>query len=401
VKRFLKITMIVCLLSSLLLANETIKAMKVPGNVSDISPTSKAWLSATYQNVILYPQTTIKTNDRDANELNINNGAKKVRVKAIYDGKNISFLIKWKDSTQSIQDTYSSTVYADGFAMQFPVEYKNVDRLPYIGMGSKGRAVIIHLQKATGDIYEPNGGDDVYYQINEDNQNVFEEELQKYIDEVKSRAINDYQRVFISEGFRSMTQIKDNSTIGKMQMIYKNGYWRGSLSRPLKAEYLNLNSSVFPIAFAVWDGDKKNRAGLKLLSSWIKVNLVGKSGENKIAIDLNSEVKGDVVNGAKIAQNNCTACHRYKDIDMAPDYMAPNLTNIGGYATTEYLMESIIDPNAVIVPGYNRNAHKNFYWYELDEDGVRTSIMPSYDWLDKKSREDLVAFLKTLKAEVK
>jgi complex iron-sulfur molybdoenzyme family reductase subunit gamma len=375
--------------------------MKVPGNVSDISPISRAWLSATYQDVILYPQTTIKMNDRDANELNIDNRAKKVRVKVIYDGKNISFLIKWKDNTESIQDSYSSTAYADAFAIQFPIDYKNVNKLPYIGMGSKGRAVLIHLQKATGDIYEPNGKGDIYYQVNKDNQNIFGEDLQKYIDEVKLRAIGDYQKVFISEGFRSMTQIKDTNSIGKMQMIYKNGYWRGSLSRPLKSEYLNLDNGAFPVAFAIWDGVKKNRAELKLLSSWVKVKLVGKNGKNKVLIDMNRKVKGDAINGAKIVQDNCTACHRYKDIDMAPDYMAPNLTNIGGYSTTEYLVESILNPNAVVVPGYNRNAHKNFYWYEIDENGVRTSIMPSYDWLDKKSIEDLVTFLKTLKSEVK
>ncbi len=399
-KKLIKTVVTLGVLSSSLVASNSIKAMKVPGNVSNISPTSKAWLSSSYQDVILYPQTTIKMNDRDANELNANNRAKKAKVKAIYDGKNISFLIKWKDDSHSIQEGYSSTTYADGFAMQFPTNTTSVTKLPYIGMGSKGRAVVVHLQKAVGLIYEPDGNKDVYYQVNENNQNVFGEDLQKYTDEVIKKATNDYQRVFISEGFRTMTQIKDGSETGNMQMIYKNGYWRGTLSRPLKSTYLDIDQGAFPIAFATWDGDKKNRDGLKLLSSWIGVKLVAKSGGDKLISVLETQSKGNVSNGEKVALENCAACHKYGKTNMAPDFMAPDLSNIGGYSTKEYLMESIVKPSAVVVAGYNRNAHKNFSWYEVDEKGNRTSTMPSYDWLDKKSRDDLVAFFKSLKAEV-
>lgn len=79
--------------------------------------------------------------------------------------------------------------------------------------------------------------------------------------------------------------------------------------------------------------------------------------------------------------------------------MAPSLVNVGGYSTAAYLRESILKPSAVVVPGYNRNAHKNTPWYTIEK-GKRVSTMTDYSFLDKATVEDIVAYLKTLKAEV-
>lgn len=348
----------------------------------------------------VYPQTTIKLNDKIANELNSHNGSKNIKVKALYNDKEIAFLIKWKDKTLSIQKGYRSDSFGDGVAVQFPVHYSDPNKLPYIGMGSEGREVLIHLQKAAPNTYEPNGHGDVAHQVNRHNTNYFGEDLAKFDSEVKDIAVVDYERTFISAGFRSMTEVKDGSVDSNMEMMYNitKGCWKSTLSRPLKDEYLNLDSPAFPVAFAVWDGDKRNRDGLKLLSGWNSVQLEGREGGDKLVSALNDEVKGDVANGKVQFQTNCAACHNTKDFNMAPPYMAPNLSNIGGQATVGYLVESIKEPNAVVVPGYNRNAHKNTPWYNL-ENGKRVSAMPPFNWLDDKTLNDIVAYLKTLKAD--
>jgi complex iron-sulfur molybdoenzyme family reductase subunit gamma len=378
-------------------ASEPIKTMKVLGNVSNLTPDSKAWLSASFSEVMLYPQTALIFFDKIANKMNANNGAKKVEIKALYDGKNISFLLKWRDATRSVQKSDSSTLYGDGVAFQFAQNYDNVKTLPYIGMGSEGRAVVIHLAKASEGVYEPNGKKDVYHQVNPANQNLFGKDLQTYEQSVENKKESEYQRNFIAQGFRSMTQIRDENAKIHMYMQYKNGFWEATLSQPLKTEYLNLDNGAFPIAIAVWDGEKKNRDGLKSLSSWVSVKLVGKSGGDKLINALSAMPQGDIKNGEKIALENCTACHRYKNEHTAAAFMAPNLSNIGGYATKEYLKESIEHPNAVIVPGYNIKAHPNYPWYTLNQEGKRVSTMPPYDWMDEKSKNDLVAFLATLK----
>lgn len=373
---------------------ESIVASKVSDDLSKINLNSKVWQGVKEQSFIAYPQTTIEMIDADIMKLNANNKAKKIRVKALSDGENIAFLLTWKDGSKSVQEGYSSTAYGDGFAVQFPIK---LDSLPYIGMGSEGRPVIVHLQKATGKTYEPNGNKDVYHQVNASNQNAFEKDLQTYKGDVSALGNGDYQRAFISEGFRSMTQIKNNSEDAMMQMSYSKGMWSGIIVRKLQSANLDLSKGTFPVAFAFWDGDKKNRDGAKVLSSWLGVSVQGSNVKLSYLDEMNG---GDAINGAQVMLDNCSSCHQYKEVKNAPNFMAPNLSNIGGYSNASYLVESIINPSAVVVPGYNVNAHPSYPWYSVDDKGVRTSMMPPYDSLDKKSLADLVAYLKTLKAEV-
>ena len=367
---------------------QSLDVLHVKEDISKIGFSSALWQKAKAGSVEAYPQTTIEMNDAKLVSENANNKAKKISVKIVQNGEYVAFLLQWKDATKNIQEGYASDVYGDGFAVQLPT---TLDKLPYIGMGSEGRAVVVHLQKASGKVYEPNNNKDVYHQLNSSNQNAFATDLAKYKDEVNAQASSDYQKVFIAEGFRSTTQIKDNSEASLMEMKYENGMWSGLLVRRLKSEHLDLTKGSFPVAFALWDGGKKNRDGAKLLTTWVGV------GAQKLA--LLDDIKGDVKNGEAVMLENCAACHQYKAVKTAPNYMAPELSNIGGYANASYLLESIVEPNAVVVPGYNPNAHPAFPWYSVEK-GVRSSTMPSFLHLDTKSLNDLVAFLKTLKVEV-
>ena len=368
---------------------QSLEVLHVKEDISKVGFSSALWQKAKAGSVEAYPQTTIEMNDAKLMAENANNKAKKISVKILQNGEYVAFLVQWKDATKNIQEGYASDVYGDGFAVQFPTV---LDKLPYVGMGSEGRAVIVHLQKATGKTYEPNNAKDVYHQLNSSNQNAFAGDLVKYKAEVDAQGNGDYQRVFIAEGFRSTTQIRDNSEPSVMEMKYENGGWSGLLVRKLKSEHLDLSKGSFPVAFAFWDGGKKNRDGAKLLTSWVGV------GAQKL-VSLDELSGGDVANGEKIMMENCSACHQYKVVKNAPNYMAPELSNIGGYANASYLLESIVEPSAVVVPGYNTTAHPNFPWYTVDK-GVRSSTMPPFGHLDEKSLKDLVAYLKTLKVEV-
>lgn len=382
-------------------ASNYIMAVKYSGDLSSVGSQSNVWKIANFTDIELYPQTTIKLNDKKANALNSKNLAKRVKVGAVYNDSSIAFKVVWADGSENLFNNDSTTSYADGFALQFPQNFSDTTKLPYIGMGSKDRAVVVHLQKAYSGVWEPNGNGDVATQVNRNNTNYFEDELKKFDNRVAKLGNIAYQRSFISEGFRSMTEIKDGSSKFSATMDYSNQKWEGVLTRPLKDEYLNLNSGAIPVAFAVWDGEKMGRDGLKQLSTWVPVKLVGKSGGEKFVTAVNQNSGGDVANGKELVMQNCIACHNFKGSDNGMPYMAPNLSNVGGYSTSAYLRESLTHPSAVIVPGYNRNAHKNYAWYNLGENGERMSAMPAYDWMDAKSLDDIVAFLETLKEEVK
>ena len=379
-------------------AQDAIVAHKTGADVTKLTPTSKAWEAAKGTEVDLYPQTTITLNDAKANRVNAKDKAKKATVKAIYDGKNIAFLMVWPDGTRTVQSGYRSDVYGDGFAVQLPVSYADPKKLPYIGMGSEGRPVVIHLQKAVTATYEPNGNGDVGMQQNVLSKNRFGKEVEAYHRAIGKLAVKDYQRSFVSEGFRSMTEIKDGSEKFDADMKYGKKEWMGTVTRPLKDAYLNLDNGAFPVAFAAWDGARMQRDGLKLLSQWVPVKLEGRKGGEALVEELTGAPKGDAENGKTLVmQNGCMGCHYIPGMSQ-PGWMAPGLANIGGYSTKAYLKESMVDPNAVVVPGYNRNAHPNTPWYNV-VDGKRVSTMPPYP-LDEKSLDDMVAYLKTLKAEV-
>lgn len=399
-KKLTKLLLASVVSATALMASSVITAVKVDASLDKVSYDSALWSKAKTSKVMLYPQTTIVFNDKKANALNENNKALEAKVSALYNGTKIAFMIVWADGTKSIQSSGTTDTYSDGFAIQFASDYSDAKKLPYIGMGSDGRPVVVHLQKEQFGVYEPNGEGMVEYQVNPNQTDLFNKDLEKFNARVKSIANNDYEKNFISEGFRSMTEIKDNSSSSYSCIGYANKGWKGTLSRPLKDAYVNLDAASFPVAFAVWDGEKMGRNGLKHLSSWVAVTLEGKKGGEALVAALHSKAKGDAVKGKEVVANNgCIGCHQIESSD-APNLMGPSLSNIGGYSTIDYLKESIVAPSAVVVPGYNRNAHSNYMWYS-EVEGKRVSTMTDYSWLEEVDLEDMVAYLKTLKAEAK
>ena len=397
-----KVAAALSLAASVMLAGTVVEAVKVKSLDGIKCGADLIRKNAKFTKVAVYPQTTLQMNDKKANELNKDAKARLVDVAAFTDGKNVALIVRWPDKTKDVFDCYCSDKYPDGFAVQFASNPSEPEKLPYIGMGSDGRPVAIYIRKAYKSIYEPNGEGNVEFQVNPHNVNVYGEELKKFEKEVEKRGLKTYQKAFVSEGFRSMTEIKDDSAHFRTDMHYVDkmgGMWGGLVVRPIEDAYAKPAKGEMAVAVAVWDGKELQRDGLKRLSSWIAVKLPG--GNNaELEKVVTEQVQGDVNKGKELAMTNCASCHRWKGAEMAPKYMAPELSNIGGQATAAYIKESIVDPNAVIVPGYNRNAHPNFSWYMVDENGNRTSAMPPFNYLKPEEINDLTAFMQTLKAEV-
>ncbi len=402
-KRVVGVVAAVSLAASMAMADNVVEAVKVKSLKSLKCGAKLVKKHAKFVPVTLYPQSTVHLNDKKANAINKDAKAKVAEVAAFTDGKNVAIIMRWPDKSKDVFKGYKSDIYPDGFAVQFASSADNPKKLPYIGMGSDGRPVEIFLRKAYGQgVYEPNGNGDVAHQVNIHNTNYFGKSLKKFEKEVKKLGVSPYERAFVSEGFRSMTEIKDGSVKYRTDMHYvnkKGGMWGGMVVKPIKDAYSKPSKNELAIAVAAWDGKELQRDGLKRLSSWIAVKLPGASNKALEAV-VTEKAKGDAANGKKQFETNCASCHNNRDFHNAPTFMAPDLSNVGGQATAAYLRESILNPNAVIVPGYNRNSHPNFAWYTVDDKGNRTSTMPPFNYLDKKVVEDIVAYLQTQKAEV-
>ena len=95
---------------------------------------------------------------------------------------------------------------------------------------------------------------------------------------------------------------------------------------------------------------------------------------------------GDEAHGRRVfVRLQCYACHAVAGEDFpAPTKRGPELTGMRGHHPAGYLVESILNPNAVIVegPGYTgRDGH---------------STMPEYRELTLADLVDLVAYLRGL-----
>ena len=98
---------------------------------------------------------------------------------------------------------------------------------------------------------------------------------------------------------------------------------------------------------------------------------------------------GDAAKGRQVfVELECFSCHQVKGEAFPrgkPGDVGPDLTGMGGRHPTEYLFESIVNPNAVIVEGAGFTGH----------DGL--SKMHDYrDSLTVAQLFDLVAYLQTL-----
>jgi mono/diheme cytochrome c family protein/heme-degrading monooxygenase HmoA len=94
---------------------------------------------------------------------------------------------------------------------------------------------------------------------------------------------------------------------------------------------------------------------------------------------------GDVEAGRRIfADVGCGSCHAVKGEPFEPTGIGPDLSGMGSHHPAAYFVESILNPDAVIVdgPGYS------------GPDG--RSIMPSYPDLTIAQLTDVVAYVKSL-----
>jgi len=351
------------------------------------------------ESVMLYPQTTIGNNDKEATAKMLGLKALAVHAGAAFNDKEMMVVVKWKDATNSKQSLKSTKAFGDGVAIQFPTACLDADKLPYIGMGSDGRAVSVLLQKNTDGVYPTSENADITTQQVRQNLNLFGDDLKKKEAASKALANAKYNKVFVAEGFRSMTEVKDAKGY-EMSMNYKGGEWTAVFKKPLNDEY-SKSCDVTPMAIAIWDGAKDGRNGNKWLSSWTPIKMKDTPKAKTDIAKITEKSKGNVANGKKLASENCAACHTMGDMKAPMPYMAPNLSNIGGYATAGYIKESIVAPSAAVVPGYNKNAHPSGTWYSVDDKGARTSTMPAFDYLKPNEIDDIVAYLQTLKAGVK
>lgn len=172
-----------------------------------------------------------------------------VRIKAVYNDKEIAFLLEWNDSTNAQDETFRDTV-----AIQFSVKTPETSAKPHLAMGGSNMKVNIWRWKAFWDAG-----------VNKDLLNVEEPYIQTTAENM------------ISKGYNSLvTKSPENQYIGG-RGSWSNGKWQVVMKRMLNTgnnDDVQFEKGDFVLfSLAVWDGSNGDIGSEKSISTWYYVTL--------------------------------------------------------------------------------------------------------------------------------
>ena len=188
--------------------------------------------------------------------------SKVISVRSIHNGKDISFLVEWQDATKN--ERLTPGVFRDGAAVALPLG----DAPAFFCMGQLDHYVNIWHWKAD-------------WQSDVDRRAARAKEKKR-----KKRGIRRFEVIprrsssvedLIGGGFSTLTTKARQGRI-KGQAEWKRGFWRVVMKRPLtrQGKEAENEATIIPgrmqaVAFAVWNGENKERNGQKAVASWLQL----------------------------------------------------------------------------------------------------------------------------------
>ncbi|RMH06084.1 MAG: hypothetical protein D6704_08095 [Nitrospirae bacterium] len=189
---------------------------------------------------------------------------KVLSVRSVHNGKEIAFLLEWQDATRN--ERLTPGVFRDGVAIAFPLG----DAPAFFCMGQLDHYVNIWHWKAD-------------WQSDVDRRAARAKERKR-----KRRGIRRFEVIprrpssvedLLGGGFSTLTSKKTQGRI-QGQAEWKRGFWRVVMRRPLsdpktyrENEAILLPGRMQAIAFAVWNGENKERNGQKAVASWLQLQI--------------------------------------------------------------------------------------------------------------------------------
>jgi ethylbenzene dehydrogenase len=240
------------------------------GEVPADDPGAPAWDDASAVRFWLTPQTI--TNPK-LESLQLAD----VTVRALHDGTTLGLRVDWEDP--SADDLVALATFQDAVAVQLPA--KAAAKPPPVSMGTAGQAVHIMQWRSTWqrdiDAGRRMGVADVFPRVVHD---VTPDALlgDQAVVYYPGRAVGNTLSVdgrttpveeAVAEGFGTLTPITPQRALGRG--VHSSSGWRVAMGVPLDrgpaAEPVAPGSS-WPIAIAVWLGDRGNRGSRKQYSNW-------------------------------------------------------------------------------------------------------------------------------------
>lgn len=233
--------------------NTVVIAERIEGPLP-ASPEDPVWAAAAPSTFYLAPQ--LITRERLFTPSNDT-----ITVRALYNDRNIAFLLRWDDRTKSIpgdpqaEKISDPGLSRDAVAIQFPVEIPEGAEKPYFVKGDKAHPVNIY--------------------------------------QWRSGAIDGPENVALMNG-RGFNEIKERNVaeVGiEARGIYKDGTWQVLFTRPLITarpgdDIQFIEGKFIPIAFMAWDGSNGEKGSKHTITAWYWLLLKPKTGSRPFLIAL-------------------------------------------------------------------------------------------------------------------
>ncbi len=187
-------------------------------------------------------------------------------VRSVHDGKQISFFFEWHDNTKN--DKLTPGTFRDGLAVGLPLG----DAPAFFCMGQLDHYINIWHWKAD-------------WQSDVDRRAARAEQkgrrgVRRF--EVIPRRASSVEDL-IGGGFSTLTSKRDQGRI-KGQARWHRGVWQVVMTRELESEGKENEARLEPgrlqaVAFAVWNGENRERNGQKAVAPWFQLAIdpVGKT----------------------------------------------------------------------------------------------------------------------------
>lgn len=185
-------------------------------------------------------------------------------IRSIHNGQDIAFLLEWQDAT--INDALTPGVFRDGVAVALPLG----NAPAFFCMGQLDHYVNIWHWKADWQ-------SDVDRRAERAKESKRRQSGPRRFEVIPRRpsSVED----LIGGGFSTLTSKEQQ---GRIQGLaeWKNGLWRVVMKRPLTGagddldnEALLVPGRMQAVAFAVWNGENKERNGQKAVASWMQLHI--------------------------------------------------------------------------------------------------------------------------------
>jgi hypothetical protein len=205
-----------------------------------------------------------------------------VNVASVNNGEILAIRLKWKDPTKNGFMEGRSDVYTDGVAVQLALGdvtlHTHGHNEPFFGMGNRGKPVNIWHWKAgleetleaSEDSEYSTGGVDMDALIF---GGVMSNPVTK-LGTTQQHAVEELN----SEGFGSITPQPQEYQNVEGSGVWKDGEWTVVFTRTFavsgKWDAVFDKKEPLLVAFAVWDGEKEDRNGRKVISVWQRLNIM-------------------------------------------------------------------------------------------------------------------------------